>query len=221
MSRIRRSVAVLLFMVVGLGGCAHESRTVVDANPARVAETKAALRDLWGGHIFWIRNVVLDNATDNPAARDAAEKQVVANAKQIADTITPFYGEAASGKLFNLLAGHYGAVKEYSEGTIAGSKRQQNAALAHLASNARRDRRLPQRSQSQPSKRHGSSIDRCAWGPSCRANHPVPGKGLRARSRNLASHATTRLRHCRCLDHGVSETVPGQVRLTDADGIAP
>jgi hypothetical protein len=33
-------------------------------------------------------------------------------------------------------AGHYGAVKEYSEGTIAGSKRQQDAALAHLASNA-------------------------------------------------------------------------------------
>ena len=136
MSRIRRSVAVLLFMVVGLGGCAHEPKTVADANLARVAETKAPLRDLWGRHIFWIRNVVLDNATNNPAARDAAEKQVVANAKQIANTITPFYGEAASAKLFTLLAGHYGAVKEYSEGTIAGSKRQQDAALAHLASHA-------------------------------------------------------------------------------------
>ena len=136
MRQIFQSMAMLVLAVVGLVGCAHEPRAIEDANPARVADTKAALRDLWAGHIFWIRNVVLDNATNNPAARDAAEKEVVANAKQIADTITPFYGEVASAKLFTLLAGHYGAVKEYSEGTIAGSKRQQDAALAHLASNA-------------------------------------------------------------------------------------
>ena len=136
MRQIRQSMAMLLLAVVGLVGCAHEPRAVEDANPARVADTKAALRDLWAGHIFWIRNVVLDNATNNPAARDAAEKEVVANAKQIADTITPFYGEAASEKLFTLLAGHYGAVKEYSEATVAGTTRQQDAALAHLASNA-------------------------------------------------------------------------------------
>jgi hypothetical protein len=78
----------------------------------------------------------LDNATNNPAARDAAEKEVVVNAKQIARTLTPFYGEAASEKLFTLLAGHYGAVKEYSDATVAGNERQQDAALAHLASNA-------------------------------------------------------------------------------------
>jgi hypothetical protein len=136
MSRMRQSVAVILFAVVSMVGCAHESQVIGEANPARVADTKAALRDLWAGHIFWIRNVVLDNATSNPAARDAAEKEVVANAKQIAGTITPFYGEAASEKLFTLLAAHYGAVKEYSDATVAGSKPQQDAALAHLASNA-------------------------------------------------------------------------------------
>lgn len=139
MRQIRQSVAVLVLAVVGLVGCAHESRTtqaVGDANPARVADTKAALRDLWAGHIFWIRNVVSDNATNNPTARDTAEKEVVANAKQIANTITPFYGEAASEKLFTLLAGHYGAVKGYSEATVSENKRQQNAALAHLGSNA-------------------------------------------------------------------------------------
>lgn len=136
MSRMRQSVAVILFAVVSMVGCAHESRVIGEANPARVADTKASLRDLWAGHIFWIRNVVLDNATNNPAARDAAEKEVVANAKQIAGTITPFYGEAASEKLFTLLAGHYGAVKEYSDATVAGSKPHQDAALAHLASNA-------------------------------------------------------------------------------------
>ena len=179
------------------------------------------MRDLWGGHIFWIRNVVLDNATDNPAARDAAEKEVVANAKQIADTITPFYGEAASAKLFTLLAGHYGAVKEYSEGTIAGSKRQQDAALAHLASNADEisvflsgaNPNLPKDTIRGLIAAHG-------------AHHVA--QITQFQEKDYAHEAETWqvmrqhvLRHCRCIDHGVSETVPGQVRLIDADGIAP
>jgi hypothetical protein len=136
MNQVRQSIAVLALMVVGLVGCVHESRALEDANPPRVADTRAALRDLWVGHIFWIRNVVFDNATNNPAARDSAEHEVVTNAKQIASTITPFYGEAASEKLFTLLAGHYGAVKEYSEATVAGSKHRQDAAVAQLALNA-------------------------------------------------------------------------------------
>jgi len=79
---------------------------------------------------------VLYNAVTDPAARDAADKQVLANAKQIANTFTPFYGPTRSEKLFTLLSEHYGAVKEYSEATIAGNKSQQDAALARLASNA-------------------------------------------------------------------------------------
>jgi hypothetical protein len=136
MNQIRQTMAVLVLAVVGLVGCAHESRHTADVSPSRVADTKAAMRDLWAGHIFWIRNVVLENATNNPAARDVAEQEVVVNAKQIASTITPFYGEAASEKLFSLLASHYGAVKEYSDATIVGNKDQQDVALAHLASNA-------------------------------------------------------------------------------------
>ena len=75
-------------------------------------------------------------ATNDPVERDAAEKEVVANTKQIANTMTPFYGEAASEKLSRLLDGNIGAVQEYSEASVAGDKRQQDAALAHLASNA-------------------------------------------------------------------------------------
>jgi hypothetical protein len=93
------------------------------------------MRELWTDHIFWIRNVVSDNAMNNPLALDAAEKAVVANAKLIAGTIMPFYGEGPSEKLFALLAGHYGAIKEYSEATIAENKTRQDAALGNLASN--------------------------------------------------------------------------------------
>jgi hypothetical protein len=101
-----------------------------------VAEVQKTFRDLWLGHIFLIQHVVLFNAKSDPAAREAADKQVLANAKQIASTFTPYYGEARSEKLFALLAGHYAAVKEYSEATVAENKSQQDAALARLGSNA-------------------------------------------------------------------------------------
>ena len=136
MRQIRGSIAVVILALIGLAGCAHDIREVERVDSHRVAETKAAMRDLWSEHIFWIRNVVLDDATNNPLAREAAEKEVVANAKLIAGTIIPFYGEGASEKLFTLLADHYGAIKEYSEATVVKDKRQQDAALAKLASNA-------------------------------------------------------------------------------------
>lgn len=99
-------------------------------------EMKQTLRDLWVGHIFWVPHVVSNIAMNDPAERNAAEKEVVANTKQIANTMTPFYGEAASEKHYHLLGGNIGAVQEYSKATATGDKRQQDAALAHLASNA-------------------------------------------------------------------------------------
>ena len=136
MNKIYQSIAVLVLALVGLAGCEFESRTVGDTNPARVVEMQQNLRDLWVGHIFWVRHVVSNIATNDPEERDAAEKEVMANTKQIANTITPFYGEDASQKLFNLLDINISAVREYSEGTVAGNKRQQDAALALLESNA-------------------------------------------------------------------------------------
>ena len=136
MSKIRPSMAVLVLAFVGLMGCDYESRTVGNAKPVLVAEMNQTLRDLWLGHIFLIQHVVLINAVNDPVARDAADKQVLANAKQIANTFTPFYGETRSEKLFTLLADHYAAVKEYSEATIAESKSRQDGALARLESNA-------------------------------------------------------------------------------------
>jgi hypothetical protein len=93
MSQIHHSIVAIALAVVSLAGCAHDTRATGGANPIYVADTKAAMRDLWTGHIFWIRNVVSDNAVHNAAARDAAEQEVVVNAKKIANTITPFYGE--------------------------------------------------------------------------------------------------------------------------------
>lgn len=136
MSKIYQSMAALILALVSLGGCDYQPLAVGDVNPARVADTREVLRDLWVGHIFSVRNVVMSIATENPAARDAAEKEVLANAKQIARMMKQFYGKDASEKLFSVLVNGYGAVKEYSEATVAGNKRRQDAALVQFASNA-------------------------------------------------------------------------------------
>lgn len=60
---------------------------------------------------------------------------MAANTKEIAKTFTPFYGEAASDRLRTLLTEHYGAIEAYSEATVAGNKRHQDAALTKFASN--------------------------------------------------------------------------------------
>jgi hypothetical protein len=136
MNKIHQFIAVLGLALIGLAGCGFEPRAVGDANPARVEEMKQTLRDLWVGHIFWVRHVVSNIATNDPEERNAAEQEVETNTKQIANTMTPFYGEAASEKLYRLLDGNIGAVEEYSEATVAESKQQQDAALAHLAASA-------------------------------------------------------------------------------------
>ena len=116
----------------------HAGHVIVAQAPAtaKVAETAAAQRDLWVGHIFWVRNVVTDTLAGNKKAAAAAEKEVVANAKAIAASIEPFYGKVASEKLFGLLAGHYGAVKQHLEATVAGSQAKQDAAVKNLTGNA-------------------------------------------------------------------------------------
>lgn len=116
----------------------HTGHDVVALAPAtaKVTETGAALRDLWVGHIFWVRNVIVDSLAGDKTAAAAAENEVVANARQIAGAIEPYYGKEASEKLFGLLAAHYGAAKQYLEASTAGSKAKQDAALKTLTGNA-------------------------------------------------------------------------------------
>lgn len=58
MNKMHRSIVALTLALIGLVGCDYETRQRGDANPARVAEMQQTLRDLWVGHIFWVRHVV-------------------------------------------------------------------------------------------------------------------------------------------------------------------
>lgn len=115
----------------------HAAPTPLAATASiKTIETREALRDLWLGHVFWVRNVAVETLAGNSAAAAAAENEVVANAKQIAGAIEPLYGKAAADKLFGLLAGHYGAVKQYLNATVAKSPKKQDAAWKAISANA-------------------------------------------------------------------------------------
>ncbi len=103
---------------------------------AQTSQTAAVLRDLWIGHIFWVRSVSLAAIEENDAAMKTAEQQAVANAQAIAASIEPFYGVAAKEAFFKLLAGHYGAVKSYLVATVGNDSSGQAAATKSLTSNA-------------------------------------------------------------------------------------
>lgn len=136
-----KAVAAALF-AASFAGAAPAAPATGHEHPAAipaagpVVRTDAALRDLWLGHVFWVRNVALETLAGNRPAAEAAEKEVVANAHAIAAAIEPFYGKAAGEKLFDLLAGHYGAVKQYLSATVDGSQAKQETALERLTANA-------------------------------------------------------------------------------------
>src|SRR3954471_2146138 len=120
------AAAVVVTGITTLG--AAPARADLSSSP-KVAATQVALRDLWTGHIFWVRNVSMATMSKDTAAAKAAEDQVVANAKQTAGAIEPFYGKAASDKLFTLLAGHWGAIKAHIDATAKGDAKAQQAAI--------------------------------------------------------------------------------------------
>ncbi|MGE0666185.1 MAG: hypothetical protein AB7O49_06470 [Sphingomonadales bacterium] len=113
----------------------HKAPEHSTARSATLDAVRNALRDLWIGHVFWTRNVVTAELAHNPGARQIAEAQVLANARAIADAMTPYYGPGAAQKLFGLLGGHYGAIKSYLDASIAKSPKKQASATAELTAN--------------------------------------------------------------------------------------
>jgi hypothetical protein len=99
--------------------------------------TRLALRDLWVEHVFWIRNYAIANQAANQAQAKAAADQVVDNATKIANSIAPLYGQPAADQLLKLLAGHWGAVKHYSDATVGKDAKGKQAAVTELTGNAK------------------------------------------------------------------------------------
>ncbi|MNF51818.1 hypothetical protein D3C85_612460 [compost metagenome] len=104
---------------------------------AAALSTRLALRDLWVEHVFWVRNYVIANQQGERKQADTAGTEVVANATAIANSLAPLYGQPAADQLLKLLAGHWGAVKHYSDASVAKNAAGKDAAVAELTSNAK------------------------------------------------------------------------------------
>ena len=129
--------ALMVVLSIALPASAATVHHAQPAPPAsKFVQTDMALRDLWLEHVFWTRNVTLETLAGNAAGAAAAEQNVVKNAKNIAAAMEPFYGKAASEKLFDLLAGHYTAVKHYLEAVHTNNPQEQDTARERMAENA-------------------------------------------------------------------------------------
>ena len=126
----------LLFGGSGAGLASPPSHHDADPNAAPATELQLALRDLWTGHIFWVRSYVFASHYGDSESAKAADAKTVENARTIADAIAPFYGQEAADQLFQLLAGHYGAVKNYMAAHFAERETEQDAATEQLTANA-------------------------------------------------------------------------------------
>jgi len=136
------AIAAAAIVPLSEGAIAHDKPlTNVSSSADKTRNQKTiqiaeSLRELWLGHIFWVRNVSIAAIDRNDLAGKVAEQQAVANAKAIAASIEPFYGAPAKESFFKLLAGHYGAVKAYLDATVAGEPVAQGRATQTITSNA-------------------------------------------------------------------------------------
>lgn len=133
----RAAIALLLLPGFSLAVPAMAEAPARAADPAAVLEAKMSLRDLWVEHIFWIRSYELAKKAGDTDQRAVAETEIVDNAKALAATIAPFYGQPAADALLELLAGHWGAVRAFNDATVANSRAGQDKAVAKLTDNAR------------------------------------------------------------------------------------
>ena len=146
MKVLASSITVLAALLLTPVAFAHEGQahppdkasvTATTVN-AKQAATRAVLRDLWVEHVFWIRNYVTASAAHDAKQQAVAADQVVANAKAISGAVGSFYGEPAGNQMLTLLAGHWGAVKDYSDATfVRKDAKAQQTATAQLIGNAK------------------------------------------------------------------------------------
>jgi hypothetical protein len=140
MKAVRPVLASLLAIGVLGASTVTPARGGPAPNPAKVAELKMTLRDLYVGHIFWVRSLVMSTRLGEKGAAKEADEYAVKNAKAIGQSIGPVYGQAAGEKFATLFVGHYSAVKDYMNAAFAnnfkGSDARKKAAVDKLTKNA-------------------------------------------------------------------------------------
>lgn len=145
MKSLALSLAILAALSLSPTSQAHEGHdhavntttSTSDCISVKQVATQAALRDLWVEHVFWIRNYVVASKKGDQNEQKVATEQVLANATSISGAIASFYGKPAGDQMLRLLAGHWGAVKDYSDATFKKDAKGKQDATAKLIANAK------------------------------------------------------------------------------------
>lgn len=116
---------------------APQSAPAASAPAAAPAAPKlhAAMRSLLHGHIMATRDYALAVHANNKAGEKKAADAAVANAKEIANAVAGFYGEAGGQAFLKLLAGHWGGVQALTNAAHAHNAAAEQKAMQDLASN--------------------------------------------------------------------------------------
>jgi len=140
MRRIWLAVSALILLSVFVASSPLAAQGQAMPNPAKVANLRMTLRDLYINHIFWVRSLVISTRLGEKKAVSEADEYGLENAKAIGLSISPFYGQAAGEKFSSLFVGHYSAVKKYMSAAFAngfrGNATLKKAALDALMQNA-------------------------------------------------------------------------------------
>jgi hypothetical protein len=139
MRTTRLMLSALVVFSMTLVGILPPAHSQAAASPAKVAELKMALRDLYINHIFWVRDLAVSTRLGEKGAVKEADEYGLNNAKAIGRSIAPFYGQAAGEKFATLFVGHYSGVKAYMNAAFAnnfkGNASLKKAALDRLTKN--------------------------------------------------------------------------------------
>ena len=134
--------AALTLLLAG-PAVAHPAGHPADAAPAAASATapaapklQATMRSLWHGHIVHARAYAKAVHAGHAAEATKAANDVVANAKQIANAVGGFYGDAAGKQMLTLLAGHWGAVKALTDARGKHDEATASKAMTDLTANA-------------------------------------------------------------------------------------
>lgn len=116
---------------------AHHTAKKAEAATAQTApELHKALRSLWHGHIVATRDYAFAVHKGDAEAATKAADATVANAKDIANAVAGFYGQAGGDGVLKLLGGHWAGVKAMTDAQHANNAAGVDKAMQDLTANA-------------------------------------------------------------------------------------
>lgn len=133
---LKKTCKAVLILVAAVVLAGTDSFAMAKKPGNKPVELKLALEHLWADRIFMIRAFVISTKDGKLEAAVAADEKVIKNARGIADSIAAVYGTDASNKFFDLLAGHYGAIKDYMTASFSNDGDAKKLALDKLDTNA-------------------------------------------------------------------------------------